>query len=225
MTFLSVSLPSLLAAAPYHLLCATVAAVLSWLLLGYVGESADVDTAQYRQKLHIPLAALFGFAVPLLVPGLDPVRVVGLTVSSAFLAHLAVADAGQEILPDRLNLPLFITVSVMTVTSGYLVGDPARTNVAILCGFGVFAAYLLMLAIRPHQFGAGDVKLGVSWGMMLGWYGVMPTMYGFAAGFVLHALVGIYMMLRGIATSTRINVPFGPAMIVAVYGTMVVAAR
>lgn len=225
MTPLDATVSPLLIAALYHLLCAAGAALLSWQLLGYVSECADVETVQYRQKLHIPIAAIFGFAVPLIVPDLNPIRVVGFTALAALLAHLAVADAGQEILPDRLNLPVFVITFAMTLTSAWQSGDIARATVSLACGIGVFVAYLLMLAIRPHQFGAGDVKLGPSIGMMLGWFGAMPVLYGWAAGFALHALAGLYLIARRSASSTRNLLPFGPAMITAAYVTMAIAAQ
>lgn len=216
-------MPALIAASPYFLICAATAGVLSWLLLGYVGEAADIETALYRQKLHIPLAAVFGLAVPLIVTDLNPIRVAGFTALAALLAHLAVADAGQEILPDRLNLPVFIVTLTMTLAGGWQYGW-GRVTVALACGVGVFAAYLLMLAIRPTQFGAGDVKLGPSIGMLIGWFGAMPVLYGWAAGFVMHTFAGLYLIARGAATSTKILLPFGPAMIVTAYATLVVAA-
>jgi leader peptidase (prepilin peptidase)/N-methyltransferase len=64
--------------------------------------------------------------------------------------------------------------------------------------------------------GWGDVKLALSLGTVLGWYGWAEVIVGGFGAFVLGAVVGVAAMAAGRA-GRRSALPFGPFMIAAAF--------
>ncbi|OKJ43977.1 peptidase, partial [Streptomyces sp. CB01580] len=65
---------------------------------------------------------------------------------------------------------------------------------------------------NPNGMGFGDVKLALSLGVALGWYGWTVLFVGGFAGFLLGALYGFGLMVLKRA-GRKTGIPFGPFMI------------
>ena len=76
----------------------------------------------------------------------------------------------------------------------------------------LFAFYFLLAFIYPAGMGFGDVKLAGLIGLYLGWLGWGSLLVGAFLGFLLGAVVGIALMVRGRA-GRKTKIPFGPFML------------
>ena len=85
-----------------------------------------------------------------------------------------------------------------------------------LLGSLLTAAVLFVLAyINPSGFGLGDVKLGLTTGAALGWFGFGTALLGIAAAFILMALIsGLLLATKRIKREAEIA--FGPFMVLGV---------
>jgi leader peptidase (prepilin peptidase)/N-methyltransferase len=108
---------------------------------------------------------------------------------------LGFIDAAVHRLPDLLTLPLYgsVTASLTaTAATGHQWGALLR---AVTAGAVLACFYLALLIALPAGIGAGDGKLALAVGTVLGWYGwpilVTGTFYAFlaAAAYALGLLV------------------------------------
>ncbi|MEO3976019.1 A24 family peptidase [Streptomyces sp. CAU 1734] len=125
---------------------------------------------------------------------------------------LAVIDLRVHRLPDRLTLPL-AGAAALLLGAAALLPDPAGSwPAALLGGLALGAVYFLLFVIHPNGMGFGDVKLALSLGTVLGWYGWGVLFTGAFAGFLLGSLYGGGLMILGRATR-KSAIPFGPFMV------------
>lgn len=200
-------------------ICAAAATIITHLSTPWIADVADTESPLYRTRWHIWTAAVLAALAPALSAG--PASMIGWTLVGAFLGHLFVVDLHEQRLPDRLNLTVGVAALFTVLATGAETGDWRRSLVALACGAGVFVVYLLMHGFQPGKFGAGDVKLGPSIGALTGLTGVLPMMWGMVAGFVLHSVIGVWLMFHARNTVTRETLlPFGPSMILGAYGAM-----
>ncbi|MET9803445.1 A24 family peptidase [Streptomyces sp. NPDC006368] len=129
-----------------------------------------------------------------------------------FAVLLAAVDAGVHRLPDRLTLPLAAAASGLLGVAALLPGHAGTWTSALLGGLVLGAAYFTLFLINPNGMGFGDVKLALSLGVALGWYGWGILFAGAFAGFLFGALYGIGLVVLGRA-SRKSAIPFGPFMI------------
>lgn len=130
-----------------------------------------------------------------------------------FAVLLALVDRAVHRLPDQLTLPLAAAAAALLGLAALLPGDGGSWPTALLGGLVLGAAYFVLFLIHPNGMGFGDVKLALSLGVVLGWYGWAILFGGAFAGFVLGSLYGLGLMaLRRASRKTAI--PFGPFMIV-----------
>ncbi|MET7618319.1 prepilin peptidase [Streptomyces sp. NPDC005408] len=126
---------------------------------------------------------------------------------------LALVDRNVHRLPDQLTLPLAAAAAALLGLAALLPGDGGSWPTALLGGLALGAAYFVLFLIHPNGMGFGDVKLALSLGVVLGWYGWAVLFAGAFAGFLLGSLYGLGLMaLRRASRKTAI--PFGPFMIV-----------
>jgi leader peptidase (prepilin peptidase)/N-methyltransferase len=126
---------------------------------------------------------------------------------------LALVDRAVHRLPDQLTLPLAAAAAALLGLAALLPGDGGSWPTALLGGLVLGAAYFVLFLIHPNGMGFGDVKLALSLGVVLGWYGWAILFAGAFAGFLLGSLYGLGLMaLRRASRKTAI--PFGPFMIV-----------
>ncbi|WP_254710417.1 prepilin peptidase, partial [Streptomyces lunaelactis] len=129
-----------------------------------------------------------------------------------FAVLLALVDRNVHRLPDRLTLPLAAAAAVLLGLAALAPGDAGSWPTALLGGMILGAFYFLLFLIHPNGMGFGDVKLALSLGVALGWYGWTVLFTGAFAGLLLGSLYGLgLMILRRAGRKTAI--PFGPFMI------------
>ncbi|MEU4731020.1 prepilin peptidase [Streptomyces sp. NPDC023588] len=127
------------------------------------------------------------------------------------LVLLALVDRAVHRLPDVLTLPLAAAVAAGLGAAALLPGAAGDWRHALLGGVVLAAAYLLLFLINPAGLGFGDVKLALSLGVALGWYGWGVWVAGAFLGFFYGALYGLALVLRSPATRKQ-GFAFGPFM-------------
>ncbi|MDV9203020.1 A24 family peptidase, partial [Streptomyces sp. Wh19] len=115
-------------------------------------------------------------------------------------------------LPDRLTLPAAGAVAVLLGAAALLPEHGGSWTSALLGGAALGGFYFLLFLINPNGMGFGDVKLALSLGMALGWYGWAVVFAGGFAGFLLGAVYGFGLMVLKRA-GRKTGIPFGPFMI------------
>ncbi|MFG2643053.1 prepilin peptidase [Streptomyces sp. NPDC048370] len=125
---------------------------------------------------------------------------------------LATVDVRVHRLPDPLTLPLAAATPLLLLGAELLPYDAGSWFHALLGGLALGGGYFVLFLIRPSGMGFGDVKLALSLGAALGWYGWGVLFAGTFAGFLLGSLYGLGLVLarRG---SRKSAIPFGPFMI------------
>ncbi|MEV6316104.1 A24 family peptidase [Streptomyces sp. NPDC051776] len=129
-----------------------------------------------------------------------------------FLGVLTLVDLAVHRLPDVLTLPLPAAAIALLGAAALLPGNAGSWTGAVLGGLGLGAAYLVLFLIHPRGMGFGDVKLALTLGVALGWYGWPLLFAGAFAGFLFGALYGAGLLLTRRA-SRKTALPFGPFMI------------
>ncbi|MGW0464077.1 prepilin peptidase [Streptomyces sp. NPDC003027] len=125
---------------------------------------------------------------------------------------LASVDVRVHRLPDGLTLPLAAATPSLLGGAALLPYDAGSWSHALLGALALGGAYLLLFLINPAGMGFGDVKLALSLGAALGWYGWGILFAGAFAGFLLGSLYGLGLVLarRG---GRKAAIPFGPFML------------
>lgn len=124
---------------------------------------------------------------------------------------LASVDRAVQRLPDVLTLPLAAAVAAGLGVAVLLPGAGGNWSRALLGGAVLSALYFLLFLLNPRGMGFGDVKLAVSVGVALGWYGWDVLFLGTLAGFLLAAGYGLSLVVARKA-GRKTSVPFGPFM-------------
>ncbi|MGW7103782.1 prepilin peptidase [Streptomyces sp. NPDC054883] len=127
------------------------------------------------------------------------------------LVLLALVDLAVHRLPDPLTLPLAALTAALLGCAALLPGAAGSWRLALLGGVALGAAYLVLFLINPAGMGFGDVKLALSLGVALGWYGWGVWIAGAFLGFLYGAGYGLALALRG-RGGLRTAFPFGPFM-------------
>jgi leader peptidase (prepilin peptidase)/N-methyltransferase len=131
---------------------------------------------------------------------------------------IAVIDAVEHRIPDRLSLPLAaLTVTVLVI------GSPAEWA-RIVAGGGLCFAVLLLSYVLSGQPGPGDVKLAVSVGALLGRLGWSWLLGGLVATYLLTALAGLVGVAVGRYRVWDGQVPMGPAMVAVAFAAGTLAS-
>lgn len=123
-------------------------------------------------------------------------------------------DLLERRLPDVITLPLVPLVIGALAVPAVAGGEWARFGMALLAGAGVGLFFFTLFLISPTSIGFGDVKLALSLGPAIGWFGPLVTVVGVFGMLVLglvHGLVVMVLTRQGRSTSF----PFGPAMLCA----------
>jgi leader peptidase (prepilin peptidase) / N-methyltransferase len=146
-------------------------------------------------------------------PELVPMLLVGLLG-----VLLGVIDMAAERLPDVLVLPGVAAVAAALGVIAALTGAWGSWGRAVLAGLAYAAAYLILALLPGGQLGLGDVKLALLLGLCLGWFGWPFVVAGILLPWLLNAPVALVLLVRRRGGS----MPFGPAMLVGAYLTLVV---
>ncbi|MFE2495933.1 prepilin peptidase [Streptomyces scopuliridis] len=193
------------------------------------GSSARV---RYAPSPLVPLLTALVCAVLAAATGPRPELAVWLLLTP-FAVLLALVDRAVHRLPDRLTLPLAAAAAVLLGLAALLPGGGGGGNdgtgpggswpTALLGGLVLGACYFALFLINPNGLGFGDVKLALSLGVALGWYGWLVLFVGAFAGFLLGSLYGFGLILLRRA-GRKSAFPFGPFMIVGALTGIVLGA-
>ncbi|MFC8659424.1 prepilin peptidase [Streptomyces parvus] len=138
-------------------------------------------------------------------------ELVGWLVLAPVAVLLAVVDRRVHRLPDVLTLPLAAAAVLLLGGAALLPGHAGSWTSGLLGGLALGGFYLLLFLINPNGMGFGDVKLALSLGVALGWYGWTVLFLGGFAGFLFGAAYGLALVLLRRA-GRRAGIPFGPFM-------------
>ncbi|MFB7172875.1 prepilin peptidase [Streptomyces sp. NPDC056254] len=127
------------------------------------------------------------------------------------LILLALVDRAVHRLPDVLTLPLAAGAAALLGLAALLPGSAGSWRLALLGGAALGAAYLVLHLINPGGMGFGDVKLALSLGVALGWYGWGVWAAGAFLGLLYGSLYGLTLLVRRSATRHQ-GFAFGPFM-------------
>ncbi|MFE9887533.1 prepilin peptidase [Streptomyces scopuliridis] len=190
------------------------------------GSSARV---RYAPSPLVPLLTALVCAVLAAATGPRPELAVWLLLTP-FAVLLALVDRAVHRLPDRLTLPLAAAAVVLLGPAALLpgggndgTGPGGSWPTALLGGLVLGACYFALFLINPNGLGFGDVKLALSLGVALGWYGWLVLFVGAFAGFLLGSLYGFGLILLRRA-GRKSAFPFGPFMIVGALTGIVLGA-
>ncbi|MFD5801876.1 prepilin peptidase [Streptomyces sp. NPDC127020] len=125
---------------------------------------------------------------------------------------LAVVDLRVRRLPDPLTLPLAGAAVALLGLAALLPEHAGEWTTALLGALALGAGYLVLFLINPAGMGFGDVKLALTAGAVLGWYGWPTLMLGTFAGFLLGAFYGGALLVARRA-GRKTAIPFGPFLI------------
>lgn len=133
---------------------------------------------------------------------------------------LAAVDIRVRRLPDVLTLPLAAVTPALLGLASNLQGADGSWVRALLGEFALAGAFFVLFLVHPRGFGFGDVKLALTPGVALGWYGWQPVLAGAFLGFLLFAAYGAVLILAGRA-GRKTALPFGPFLLLgAVLGVL-----
>ncbi|MFF9047378.1 prepilin peptidase [Streptomyces parvulus] len=125
---------------------------------------------------------------------------------------LAAVDLKVRRLPDPLTLPLAGAALALLGLTALLPEHAGEWTTALLGALALGAGYLVLFLINPAGMGFGDVKLALTAGAVLGWYGWPTLMLGTFAGFLLGAFYGGALLVARRA-GRKTAIPFGPFLI------------
>ncbi|MFD7899663.1 prepilin peptidase [Streptomyces sp. NPDC059743] len=165
----------------------------------------------YAPSVLIPLLTALVCAALAAATGPRPELAVWL-LFTPFAVLLALIDRHVHRLPDQLTLPLAAAAAVLLGVAALLPGAGGSWSLALLGGLALGVCYFVLFLINPNGMGFGDVKLALSLGVALGWYGWLVLFVGAFVGFLLGALYGLGLILLRRA-GRKSAIPFGPFMI------------
>ncbi|WP_180218526.1 prepilin peptidase [Streptomyces albus] len=125
---------------------------------------------------------------------------------------LAAVDLAVMRLPDMLTLPLAAGTAALLGLAALLPGAAGSWRGALLGGLVLAGAFFALFVISPRAVAFGDVKLALSVGVALGWYGWAVLFAGAFLGFLSAAGYGFALMLTGRARRDS-AMAFGPFMV------------
>lgn len=151
----------------------------------------------------------------------EPLLLLTFAATAALGVTLAVIDVATHRLPDRLTLPAFAVALVGLTTEAVLHDQPGRLLTAIFCALAT-AAFYLALALVPRGYGLGDVKLGLTAGLISGWYGPDGALIATLVALLLAGLAAVVLALP--TRLRRSHLPYGPFILLGTYTVILVAA-
>lgn len=191
---------------------------LSALLLGAPLAAAWLARRLSRGSARWVAAVTAGLVSASLALLVEPLAWLGFAALAAAWGAAVAVDLAERHLPDLLTLAPFPLFFLLQLPWAVVEGGWVTLGRALL-GSLITAATLFALAyLNPSGFGLGDVKLGLTTGAALGWFGLGEALAGIAAAFILMAVIsGLLLAVRRLKRETEIA--FGPFMILGVLVT------
>ncbi len=131
------------------------------------------------------------------------------------LVVVAVIDVEHYRIPDRITFPTMTIGAVAAVAVAGLNGDSERLVSVVVAAVLFWGTLGVGHLFSPAGLGRGDVKLGVTLGLALGWVAptpvdsVMLVLLAFFAASLLGTLQGAVLL---IVRRRSAPYPFGPAL-------------
>jgi leader peptidase (prepilin peptidase)/N-methyltransferase len=119
-------------------------------------------------------------------------------------------DIDHQIIPDVISLPgipVFFAAS-FALPSASLLESVIHSGLGILIGGGslLVVSFVYTLLTRKEGMGGGDIKLLAMMGALIGWKGILFTIFISSA---VGSVAGIFLMLR-MKKDMKLAIPFGP---------------
>lgn len=127
---------------------------------------------------------------------------------TASLIVIFVADLKYQIIPDSIQVILFLSILLFFVFEGLtplLFFNHVVSAIAVM-----LPIFLIFIITKGRGIGFGDVKLAFSIGFLMGWKGGLMALY---IGFILGALVGIALLI-GKRKGLKSKIAFGPFLVI-----------
>ncbi|MFJ8143538.1 prepilin peptidase [Streptomyces sp. NPDC096048] len=185
--------------------------VRGWLGRARCGQ-CQAEAAFYGPRAAVPATVTAVVCAALAAAtGIRPELAVWLLLAPAGVL-LAAVDLRVRRLPDPLTLPLAGTALVLLGLTALVPEHAGEWTTALLGALALGAGYFVLFLVNPAGMGFGDVKLALTAGAVLGWYGWPTVMLGTFAGFLLGALYGGALVVARRA-GRKTAIPFGPFLI------------
>lgn len=169
--------------------------------------------------VEVTAAVLLGLLAARIHPGLTLAAMCWLAVCAIPLGYV---DAAVKRLPDLLTGPAFAGTAGLLLIASATGGHLSILGRGLLGGAAFAAFCFMLLLISPAGMGLGDVKLAASLGTALSWLSWTALFAGISAGFLLAAVYGAALLMRGRA-NRKTQIPFGPFMIVGTFLVLLIA--
>ena len=130
-------------------------------------------------------------------------------VAFAFIATLIVVafiDLDHRIIPDRISLPGIPIFFLAALAVPNLTWQASAIGILVGGGSLFVVAWGYQLMTGREGMGGGDIKLLAMIGAMVGWRGILFTLFAASA---IGTLVGVLAMIRS-GKGMRLAIPFGP---------------
>jgi leader peptidase (prepilin peptidase)/N-methyltransferase len=141
-----------------------------------------------------------------------PLALVAFCWVAALGIALGFVDGALHRLPDRLTIPAFAGALAFLAADAFLRERSTALGSAVLSGLALAGFYVVLVGINPAGMGAGDAKLALSVGTVLGWLGGAVAFLGALAGFTLASAYAVMLLSRG-RISRRDRLAHGPFML------------
>ncbi|MFJ8188246.1 prepilin peptidase [Streptomyces sp. NPDC096094] len=185
--------------------------VRGWLGRARCGQ-CQAEAAFYGPRAAVPATVTAVVCAALAAAtGIRPELAVWLLLAPAGVL-LAAVDLRVRRLPDPLTLPLAGTALALLGLTALVPEHAGEWTTALLGALALGAGYFVLFLVNPAGMGFGDVKLALTAGAVLGWYGWPTVMLGTFAGFLLGALYGGALVVARRA-GRKTAIPFGPFLI------------
>lgn len=179
--------------------------VLSWLILRARCRTCREPISPRYPLVELGTAALFvGAAVRFGAHWTLPAFLVFL----AGMLALAFTDLEHMLLPVRIVYPVLAMVAGLLVVATVATGAWSRLEVAAVTGAVAAALFYAIHFLNSKWMAFGDVRLAGLIGLALGWLGAAIALLGFFLGFLLGAVVGVFLILTK-RIDPKSNIPFG----------------
>jgi leader peptidase (prepilin peptidase)/N-methyltransferase len=180
---------------------------------GLPGARTRITTAALTGALCAALGLRFGMEWSL--PAFLLLAVLGVQLARIDLVH--------HLLPNPLVLTLLVAGLALLFLGSSAAAEWAELLRAAAGAAVLFVVFLILALISPNGIGMGDVKLAAPVGLYLGYLGWSQLFYGGALGFVLGGILSV-VLIRLKHANLRSEVAFGPSMLAAALGTVLLAS-
>lgn len=145
-------------------------------------------------------------------PGVAAETWPALAGSIGVLGVACVVDIREKRLPDPLTLGGYPLLLIALFVSASVLDTYEQSWRAVAAGLVSLVFFFAIGWVSSGRFGLGDVKLSLTTGSILGWFGWNEVLVGHACAFVLFAVAGMAsLLLRRDKVGSEL--PFGPCMV------------